>query len=70
MNEYLKAKLRLDRDFTIATVDKRIYGSFAEHLGRCIYGGLYQPGHPSADADGFRTDGLDLVRELAVPVVR
>lgn len=70
MNEYLKAKLRLDRDFTIATVDKRIYGSFAEHLGRCIYGGLYQPGHPSADADGFRTDVLDLVRELAVPVVR
>jgi alpha-N-arabinofuranosidase len=51
-------------------VDKRIYGSFAEHLGRCVYGGLYEPGHPTADEEGFRGDVLELVRQLDVPIVR
>jgi alpha-N-arabinofuranosidase len=41
-----------------------------EHLGRCVYGGIYEPGHPTADAQGFRGDVLALVRELDVPVVR
>ena len=65
-----KAKLILDRDYVIGAVDPRIYGSFAEHLGRCIYGGLYEPDHPEADSDGFRTDVLRLVRDLGVSVVR
>ncbi|WP_346427771.1 alpha-L-arabinofuranosidase C-terminal domain-containing protein [Bifidobacterium sp. CP2] len=54
----------------VADVPPRLFGSFVEHLGRCVYGGIYEPDHPSADADGFRTDVLDLVRELGVTCVR
>ena len=65
-----KAKLILDRDFAIGTIDKRIYGSFIEHLGRAVYGGIYEPSHPLADEQGFRTDVLNLVRRLNIPIVR
>lgn len=65
-----KAKIILDKDFKLAKIDKRIYGSFIEHLGRAVYSGIYQPGHPAADADGFRKDVLALVRELDVPIIR
>ena len=65
-----KARLVLDRDYVISPVDKRIYGSFVEHLGRCVYTGLYEPGHPAADEEGFRSDVLKLVRELDVPIIR
>ncbi|MBO4836329.1 MAG: alpha-N-arabinofuranosidase [Clostridia bacterium] len=65
-----KARLILDRDYVISDIDKRIYGSFVEHLGRCVYTGIYEPGHPLADEEGFRRDVLDLVRRLDVPVVR
>ena len=64
------AAIRVDRDYQIGRVDDRLYGSFIEHLGRAVYGGIYEPGHPSADELGFRTDVLELVRELKVPVVR
>jgi alpha-L-arabinofuranosidase len=53
-----------------ASIDPRLYGSFVEHLGRCVYTGIYEPGHPTADAEGWRTDVLALVRELRVPIVR
>jgi alpha-L-arabinofuranosidase len=66
----LKAKVTLDRNFAVGQVDKRIYGSFIEHLGRAVYGGIYEPGHPMADEQGFRKDVLQLVRDLDVPVVR
>ncbi len=66
----LKAHVILDRDFAVGQVDPRLFGGFAEHLGRCVYGGLYEPDHPSADADGFRTDVQALVRELNMPVMR
>jgi len=65
-----KAKLKIDKDFKIGAVDKRIYGSFVEHLGKCVYNGIYHPGHPSADEEGFRKDVIELVKELDVPVVR
>ena len=48
-----KAKMIVDREFKIAEIDKRIYGSFIEHLGRAVYTGIYQPGHPAADEEGF-----------------
>ncbi|MFM2091282.1 MAG: hypothetical protein RLZZ127_1771 [Planctomycetota bacterium] len=64
------ARLVLDGDFITGPVDPRLFGSFVEHLGRAVYGGLYEPGHPTADADGFRTDVLALVRELGVTIVR
>jgi alpha-N-arabinofuranosidase len=62
--------LSLDRDFILADVPARLFGSFAEHLGRSIYGGLYEPGHPLADAHGFRRDVIALTKELGVTVVR
>lgn len=64
------AKMILDKDFRISQVDERIYGSFIEHLGRAVYDGLYQPGHPLSDENGFRTDVIDLVKELDVPIIR
>ncbi len=54
----------------VAPVDRRLFGAFVEHLGRCVYDGLYEPGHPSADADGFRSDVVELVRELGVSTIR
>lgn len=65
-----KATMTLDRSFRIGEIDDRIYGAFIEHLGRAIYGGIYEPDHASADENGFRTDVLELVKELDVPVVR
>ncbi|MCL2813299.1 MAG: alpha-N-arabinofuranosidase [Oscillospiraceae bacterium] len=65
-----KAKIILNKDYTKGKIDNRIYGSFVEHLGRAVYGGIYQPEHPSADANGFRTDVINLVRELNLPVIR
>ena len=60
----------MDPDFRIGEVDPRLYGSFIEHLGRAVYGGIYEPGHLTADDMGFRRDVLELVRELKVPIVR
>ncbi len=65
-----KAKMVLDKEYKIGEVDKRIYGSFIEHLGRAVYGGIYQPGHIKANKDGFRIDVIELVNELNVPIVR
>ena len=48
-----KAALLLDKDFYIARVDERLYGSFIEHLGRSVYGGIYDPGNPRSDENGF-----------------
>ena len=66
----LSANLTLDPAFTIAPVSRRTFGSFVEHMGRCVYTGIYEPLHPTADADGFRRDVLELTRELGVSVVR
>ncbi|MGW1804278.1 arabinosylfuranosidase ArfA [Streptomyces sp. NPDC002078] len=64
------ARFTLDPAFTVGQVNARIFGSFVEHLGRCVYTGIYEPDHPTADAQGLRTDVLDLVRELGVTAVR
>jgi len=66
----VKAQVVIHRDFRIADIDDRLYSSFLEHLGRAIYGGIYEPGHPTADADGFRQDVIELVRELNSPYCR
>ena len=60
----------IDKDFVISKVDDRVYGSFIEHLGRAVYEGIYQPGHSSADEDGFRQDVIGLVKELNIPIIR
>lgn len=66
----LKAKMVVDKAFRIAEIDKRIYGSFIEHLGRAVYGGIYDPSHASADESGFRNDVKQLIQELQVPIIR
>ena len=66
----LEARGTLDLADAVGPVDPRLFGSFVEHMGRCVYGGIYEPGHPAADAEGFRTDVLDLVAELGVTQVR
>ncbi|WP_406024035.1 alpha-N-arabinofuranosidase [Nocardioides sp. NBC_00850] len=65
-----RARITIDRDFTIADVPRRLFGSFVEHMGRCVYTGIYEPGHPTADDRGYRKDVLELVRELGPTVVR
>ncbi len=65
-----KATMIMDRDYTIGTIDPRMYGSFIEHLGRAVYGGIYEPTHPTADENGFRQDVIDMVRRLDVPITR
>ena len=64
------ASITLDKDYVISRIDPRIYGSFIEHLGRAVYGGIYEPSHPLADEQGFRRDVLDMVKKLNVSVVR
>ena len=64
------ARIILDKDYIIGRIDPRLYGSFIEHLGRAVYGGIYEPGHPMADEQGFRKDVLEKVRDLGVSVVR
>lgn len=65
-----KAKLILDLDYKIARVDDRLYSFFVEHLGRCVYNGVYEPGHPTADGAGFRSDVKELARRLRIPLIR
>lgn len=65
-----KASLRIVKAMAISTVDKRLFGSFVEHMGRAVYGGIYQPTHVTSDADGFRNDVKALVKELGVTLVR
>ena len=60
----------LDPRRTIASLDRHLFGSFLEQLGRAIYGGIYDPGSPLSDASGFRTDVLQEVRSLGVPIIR
>lgn len=68
--KHLQARMVVDKSFKISDIDPRIYGSFIEHLGRAVYEGIYEPDHPTADEDGFRTDVMDLVKQLQVPIIR
>jgi alpha-L-arabinofuranosidase len=65
-----EATLSIDPAFVVGEVDERLFGSFVEHMGRCVYGGIFEPGHPTAGEDGFRGDVLELVRDLGVTIVR
>jgi len=65
-----KASITVDKQFIIGDIDNRLYGSFIEHVGRAVYGGIYEPGHPEADEQGFRKDVMSLIKELSVPVIR
>ncbi len=64
------ARLTLDPHFTVGAINRRLFGSFVEHLGRCVYDGIYEPGHVTADSEGFREDVIALVKELGVSAIR
>ena len=65
-----RAHIEFDKRAVIAPVRRRTFGAFVEHLGRCVYTGLYEPGHPTANEDGFRMDVVELVQEIGTTTVR
>ena len=66
----MKATVTANRDYIVSRIDDRLFGAFLEHLGRAVYSGIYEPGHPTANADGMRGDVIELVRDLNIPCVR
>jgi alpha-N-arabinofuranosidase len=64
------ARISLDPAFRIGDVSRRLFGSFVEHMGRCVYEGIFEPGHPMADEEGLRQDVVALVQELGATLVR
>ena len=66
----MNAKITIQLEKSVGRATRAHYSSFVEHIGRAVYGGIYQPGHPEADEDGFRRDVMALVSELGVPYVR
>jgi len=64
------ARIAVDTRRVVTTIDRRLFGSFLEHLGRAIYGGIFEPGSPLADQNGFRRDVLNEIKTIAVPIVR
>src|SRR5947209_15212427 len=66
----LRAELRVDPARRRGPIDPAIYGQFIEHVGRAVYGGVFAPDSPGADADGFRADVVDAVAELRPTVLR
>ena len=65
-----KAKVVVHPGYRIGKVEKRLFGSFLEPIGNWVYGGIYNPKHPTADDMGFRQDMLDAVRDFEMPAVR
>jgi alpha-N-arabinofuranosidase len=66
----MDARIKIDIDRTIGEINKNLYGNFVEHLGRCVYGGVYDPDSDQANAKGFRKDVLDAVKGLNVSITR
>jgi alpha-L-arabinofuranosidase len=64
------ARLTLDPHFTVGPINRNIFGGFVEHLGRHVYDGIYEPGHATADDEGFRQDVIELVKEMGVSTIR
>ena len=64
------ARIKIDTDRRIGEVSPLVFGNFAEHLGRMIYGGIYEEGSQLSDKDGFRTDVMAAVRNLGVSILR
>ena len=60
-------QIQIESKRKLSSINPMIYGQFIEHFHRQIYGGVYDPGHPAADAEGFRTDVLEAMRKIKVP---
>lgn len=70
MTEHLTARVSLDRRRTIADISPYLFGGFIEHMGRCVYEGIYDPASPLADADGIRPDVRDALHDMGVTIIR
>lgn len=66
----MRVTAAIHRAFEISAIDDRLYAAFIEHMGRAIYSGIYEPGHPEANEHGFRRDVAGLVRDLNIPAIR
>ena len=66
----MQANVHLDIQHHVGPIDRRVFGGFLEHLGRSVYQGMYDPGNPLSDENGFRQDVLEALRPLSMPVVR
>ncbi|HEX3119597.1 MAG TPA: twin-arginine translocation signal domain-containing protein, partial [Candidatus Acidoferrum sp.] len=64
------ARVYFDTRRTISPIDRNIFGSFLEHLGRAIYEGIYDPGSKLSDSNGFRKDTLEEIKKVNVPIIR
>ncbi len=64
------AVVKIDLDRRLGSIDRKAYGMFIEHLGRCVYGGIYEPGSPLSDSNGFRKDVLETAKALHPPILR
>jgi alpha-N-arabinofuranosidase len=64
------ARIKIDTDRTVGEIHPHVFGNFAEHLGRCVYGGIYEEGSPLSDGQGYRKDVMQAVRDLGVSIVR
>ena len=64
------ARVYVDFERKLATIDRNLFGSFLEHLGRAIYDGIYDPGSSLSDANGFRKDVMEVIHRLGVPIIR
>ena len=65
-----QARIKIDTERKVGEVHPYVFGNFAEHLGRCIYGGMYEEGSPLADSDGYRKDVLQGTKDLGVSLLR
>lgn len=66
----MQATLTLDTQFHVGEIDPRIFSGFVEHLGRAIYEGIYDPGNPLSDSNGFRQDVMAALRRMRMPLMR
>jgi hypothetical protein len=64
------AKIKLDLDRSIGRLDRRVFGGFIEHLGRCIYGGVFDENSPLSDERGYRRDVLEAAKNSRIPILR
>jgi alpha-N-arabinofuranosidase len=64
------ARILIDHERTIAPISPLLFGGFAEHMGRCVYGGIYDPQSAHADERGLRRDVLAALREVGYTTIR
>ena len=64
------SRIAIDPSRPLGAIDRKVFGGFVEHLGRCVYGGLYEEGSPLSDERGFRKDVLGLLRDLRLGTLR